>query len=344
MALIYLDSFQYRDTTNLRKSWNGDPAINTGIYRTGDRSMYSFVGMDDRKKFLFSGYINSVYIGVSFYANSVGFSPYSGGGIIGVGRDSYGVQCMVTADEEGRAEIRRLGTLLAESDPNKILGYTWHYIEAYFYVHDTAGEVKVWVDDELVTEVSGVDTKNQSASGIDSVYLNSPNTTSGGWNAFFNDLYVDSDTRHGPCRVMGYLPYDDGSHVDFTPSTGSDHWAMVDDAVADNDSTYNKGDFVGEKDTYKVLTGPLDAVYGLQIRSTVIKDGELVPARFKHLITQGGDHQGSTLHDCAGSYAIHTDVWDTDPSDSNPWNQTKIESAEFGLEVIQLGTTTTTTV
>jgi hypothetical protein len=34
---------------------------------------------------------------------------------------------------------------------------------------------------------------------------------------------------------------------------------------------------------------------------------------------------------------------DNDPQDSNPWNQTKLEAAEFGLRMVDATTTTSTT-
>jgi hypothetical protein len=41
----------------------------------------------------------------------------------------------------------------------------------------------------------------------------------------------------------------------------------------------------------------------------------------------------SNEYELTTSYTHNSVIWETDPDDSNAWTQTKLEAAEFGLEI-----------
>jgi hypothetical protein len=70
----------------------------------------------------------------------------------------------------------------------------------------------------------------------------------------------------GDCVVECLLPQTgNGDLTDFTPSTGTDHGAMVDENPPNDDTDYTTGDTAGQQDCYQypslALTG---AILGIQ--------------------------------------------------------------------------------
>src|SRR6202035_3286992 len=80
--------------------------------------------------------------------------------------------------------------------------------------------------------------------------------------AFFADYYLTTGEgttnlgRLGGSRspygvlVEPFFPASDGSSLDWTPSTGTDHYAMVNEVIADMDTTYNSSSTLDAVDSY----------------------------------------------------------------------------------------------
>ena len=45
------------------------------------------------------------------------------------------------------------------------------------------------------------------------------------------------------------------------------------------------------------------------------------------------DYSGTETENITADYLFESEVWETDPDDSNVWTQTKLEAAEFGFEI-----------
>ncbi len=96
----------------------------------------------------------------------------------------------------------------------------------------------------------------------------STNDGSGGW---AGDLWVTDGELLGQCPEFLYLPIADGPVVDWTPSTGSDHFALVNTRVP-TDTDYNHDSAVGNIDEYQMATVPAGTVKGVQITVRMEKD------------------------------------------------------------------------
>lgn len=346
MSIIAMDSCQYLDTTYLRKRWTaGDATISTSVYRHGSRSATFSTGNDTG--FFFStpgvGDYSELYLGASIYcSHGTLANGYWYDVIMGLCYNATGIHAHLNFTSLGEIKVYSnwSSTPIGTSIPGIFSNYTWHYIELYVKCDPSAGEVRVWVDDTLRVEATGVDTVMGSNTGMNYGCFNAQ---ANHWTVFAQDIYV-STTRLGPCKVSAYDVDSDGAHTDWAALGAGNHYAEVDDATPDGDSSYNEGDAVGEKDSYGVTAETLETVHALQVRSFVKRSEDISVGKFRHFVRQNGsDYDGSLVNVLSGAYDIYTEIWETDPDDSNPWTQTKIESAEYGLEVTQLGTTTTTT-
>jgi hypothetical protein len=45
------------------------------------------------------------------------------------------------------------------------------------------------------------------------------------------------------------------------------------------------------------------------------------------------DYQGTETDVITSEFKFESEIFETDPDDSNAWTQTKLEAAEFGLEI-----------
>ncbi len=206
----------------------------------------------------------------------------------------------------------------------------WQYIEVKVVISATVGEVIVRVNEEIVLNLTTQDTKY----GTD--YIGKLE-----WRAFYNnidtymdDIYVDDSQFHGNCHVKTFLPDSDETHTDFIRSAGSNDYECVDENPPNNDTDYIKSSTVGDKSTFGITTGALGTVKGIQISQLVRSDNAGV-RKIKPLIRSNStDYQGTeTEVPYQAIYISRMECWDTDPDDSAAWTQTKLEAAEFGLEI-----------
>src|ERR1041384_2545539 len=133
------------------------------------------------------------------------------------------------------------GSPLATSDVNKIRQRTWMFIEWKGVIDPTAGSVTVRVNGETVVDVSGINTRSTANSTYTTAYLANPGVA-----CWTDDWYLLDQDGLSLNDFLGDIVVEDqlalagnGHYTEFTPSTGSDRGAMVDDPTFDGDDTYN---------------------------------------------------------------------------------------------------------
>ena len=119
-----------------------------------------------------------------------------------------------------------------------ILLNVWYYFEIKVFTHPTAGTVEVRVNGVTLVSLSGINTQPG--------FHNYHNTVGvyiyriGG----FDDYYICDSTGllmndfQGACRVIGLLPNADTGTEQWTPSTGTAHYACVDENPPNAASDY----------------------------------------------------------------------------------------------------------
>lgn len=169
-------------------------------------------------------------------------------GLLSGGTWTLGMQIDSTgAINVARATGINAGTQLGVSAGNVIKTNTWHYVEVEFVISDTVGRITVYVDGAQVINVTNADTNNAVAT-IDSVTFGSAGGSSNSMQ--IDDLYfTDTAAKLGERRVETVRPAADTAQKDFTPSTGVNNSAMVDDTTADA-TDYVQASTVGNLDLY----------------------------------------------------------------------------------------------
>ena len=158
-------------------------------------------------------------------------------------------------------------------------------------------------------------------------------------NCYLNDLYI-CDTTTAVCNdflgdisIDALVPVADGHYAQLTPSAGTAHWSLVNDASPDL-LTYVSSSIVGNNDSYVFSALPTSnsVILGVQINNAALKDSS--GARSISAMSRTGTTDViSTPQALSGSQLIYSAFQTTDPSTGAAWTTGGLATAEFGSVV-----------
>jgi hypothetical protein len=153
----------------------------------------------------------------------------------------------------------------------------------------------------------------------------------------FDDLYLlDTSTPGhndflGPIHIKSLHPNGDTTTADMTPSTGVDHYALVDDTNPDI-AEYLTADAVNETDIWDYEDVPSDSqVKAIQINTSAYTDGTL--EHFSPIVRSGGTNYEQTqvpVFDQVLDYRF--ELLETNPDTSSAWTPSTLNAAQFGVK------------
>ena len=216
----------------------------------------------------------------------------------------------------------------------------WTYYEMRLKVNGAAGEIELRRNggpdiptttyNAGTTPIGGIEFNTHSIGQdqirnyhLDDIYCLSTDGPAP-WNTFLGDV-----------RVETLFPTGEGADSDFTPLSGTDNALMVDEVIPDDDTTYNSGTAVGQRDLYvmsnlQTITGQ---VLGVQASLKAKKDTSGTR------ILGVSERQGGTTFDGAAfatlgtSYNHHLEpIRHLDPN-GNPWTIAGVNASEWGVKV-----------
>jgi hypothetical protein len=242
---------------------------------------------------------------------------------------------------DGRLQVYRGSTyvvasdvLLAQTDPGLFASGVEVAIEGEVYIDDTVGRVKVWVDNDLVLNFTG-DTQAQATDQISGAWLWSDgNGTSA---VFLDDFWMwDTDAKPtvAPIRSVQLKPSGDTGTNQWTPSTGTSHFAVVDDATMyDAPTDYLSGSTVGDVDE---LALPDLAYSPAQIAAVQVVGMALKTDATAREINLGVSHNG-TISDgpnyaLSASTQLHRRIMAKNAADTD-WTQANINDLKLRAKV-----------
>ncbi len=253
--------------------------------------------------------------------------------------------------DNGTVECRRGNiTLVATSDPIFSANMGWFYLEVKFRIHDTLGSFEFKIDGTTVWSETSVDTRFSTGGTYwDSI---SWSLASMAPFTYLDDVYVVDGSGSinndflGDTVVQTINPSSDGDSSTWTPSSGTNHSALVDeaqsmtDALAETD--YVTGDATGEKDLfeYENLASPgladATAIHGVQVTNYCYLI-EAQPTDLKVVAKQNAVEGTVTetvrQDDSAQIHSIQT-IFETNPDTAIAWTPGQIDLAQFGVEMV----------
>jgi len=235
----------------------------------------------------------------------------------------------------GTIEARRgtsTGTLLGIASRSVPIG-SWHYLEAKVTLSDTVGVVQIWLNDELVLNLSNQDTKNAGTKTVfDSIgsYSNQA--------VYVDDFYVCNGAGSvnndalGDVRVYGLFATADGANTGLTPTGSASHYANIDE---DDPSTadYNSSAVDDTKDTYVFQDIPTGGtVAGVLVWSYANKSDTGAKSWAPVVRHSSTDYKGTDWAVAQG-YAYYKQVYEMNPGTSVAFTPDDVNDAEFGSQV-----------
>lgn len=337
MTLLFVDGFDHYVTADFTRKWRSSTGTNVTIVTSGGRRNGGYVSLEN------TGYSNA-FVAVTNLATIIcgfGFRPTATSGSILKFYDATTAQCTLRWNLDGSLAFYRGdgSTLLGSSAAGLITTNSWAHVEVKVSIHNTTGTVEVRVNGSAspVINLSSQNTRSSANNYATSVSITA---TSGLVATHFDDFYVcdtNGSTNNnflGDCRVDTLYPTSDGNYTAFTPSTGSDHFALVDE-TAPNGSDYNDGVAVNDRDSYgfgnlSALTS--QTVYGVQVNAAALKDdaGSKSVATFARSVSTNTDGASTPL---STALLYVSQIFEQDPDAAAAWTESTVNAAEFGVKV-----------
>jgi hypothetical protein len=206
----------------------------------------------------------------------------------------------------------------------------WNHYQVKATLHLTAGTAEVKLNGVTVLLLSGVQTstvtENIGGFGYGS-------TGVGGNTVNIDDLYAADDFL-GDLIVKSLFPTSDGDSSQWTPSTGTNHSANVDETSVSM-TDFNSDSVSGHRDLYQVtdLSGVVGAVYGIR-EGIYLSKSDSGDVTVKPVIKE---NSVVTVETAQGMTTTADGIWGLQrtvkPSDSAAWSQTDVNNLQIGMEV-----------
>jgi len=340
MTIKWIDGFDHYTAPDQIFDVSGNIVMNATTGRWGGGSIYD--SNHDHcalKKF---DKMDVCYIGFAFmYSSGSGFLRSNGFSILKLMSQGYTPFVHIYINNSQYPEVRNNADTLLGTGPNVVNVNMWYYFEVRVVPHASAGEVMLRINEQPVVNLTGVNTNSSGAETKVGAYGLRPVrylcTTR------FDDLWVDDAQFHGNCKINTYMPNSDGLYSDWARSGGSNDYEMIDEKPADGDTTYISSTAKGDKSSFGITTGALNTVKAMHMH-TRAKASNTLTRRIRMFIRSGGtDYDQPPTGALLSSYKTYNRLALTDPQDGQPWNQTKLEAAEFGIKTVRMSTTTSTT-
>lgn len=342
MALLFFDGFETYATADITKDWNsttGTVAINSAAGRRGGGALLAPNSSQTAAyvaKTLPGNYATLI-CGFSFKFNAM---PTIGGVNIFSLRDAGQTQIIIVLNTDGTLSISRGGITTLGTTTYTLTTNTEYYIEFKATIHDTTGSFELRIDGVNQLSATNQDTKNTANAHANQLLLgatNNPNVMGSIYT--YDDLYVLDTTGSAPtndflgdCRVDAVLANADGNYTQWTPSTGTDHYALVDD-ITPNTTDYNSSSTVGQKDSYAMTNPTLNSstIYGVRAKVAAHKD-DAGTKSIKVGVRSGTSDSLSSGQSLATSQLYYSNIHTTDPNTGAAWTQSGLDNMEVVVE------------
>jgi hypothetical protein len=352
MALRHIDSWDHYATANrAAKGWTftyagaspGDEGCTIGAY--GRNSTNGLRGRNGAV----SGKSSRATLGVSNTSGATAIMGFAFRIDAGVPAADFCV-CQVfrgstelisvTCSATGTLSVRRgdrEATILSTS-VSTITHSTFYFIELKVTLHDSTGVYDLKVNGTTYTSGSGVDTLVSGAATWDGIGLGGTNIGQN-YSIDFDDLYVADgsggveDDFLGDHRIVCVVASSgNGGNTDWSPSTGSDHGALVDENPP-NESDYNQSGTAGQRDTYNfAAVGVSGTVKALQTLRYIKAEAAGVRSVAPVIRISSTNYDGTTQA-LGSDWTYHREIYRQNPATTAAWTISGIDGAEFGAKV-----------
>lgn len=250
-------------------------------------------------------------------------------------------------DDRFYVDIKRDATTIATAGP--FWAQKWYRFEFKVTVDPSAGTYELKVNGTTAVSGTGANTAQQGVADADQFVFSLDN---GLRTMRLDHVVIADDTGasvndfFGETLVAGRLPNADGDDLDWTPSSGSAHYSLVNEAMPDSnvlttlDPQRVTSDTVSDVDRWHVenlasVGVPSGAsILGVQVETCARMEASgsrTLRAAFKD--TGGSTAEGDDFVVDTTAFGVTLQVWETNPATASSWTVTSVDAGQFGVKV-----------
>lgn len=222
-------------------------------------------------------------------------------------------------------ELVRGSTVIATGSFVMPTTQAWYNLQFWVNIHDTTGRFVLKVDGVVDIDFTG-DTKDGTPTTITDIHF-------AGQIAGIDDVVVCTADYPGDFRVDGLIPNADSTPEQWTPSTGTDSYAMVDETPASDT------DYLSTTTTAQITNLDLTDFTGTNktpIAVSVVARAKKDTANNDQLrlgILSNATY-GYSTHTLTTSYAYYVSILLTDPNGGGAWSDAALDAMKAYIESI----------
>ena len=215
-----------------------------------------------------------------------------------------------------------------------IVGSMAVILNAWYYF-----EISVDSSGNAIFRVNGVQVAGGSNAALagtkQRVTIGTTSTTSPEvWRA--DDWYIKDDTTFlGDSVVVTRYPTSD-TLKNWTPLSGTDNYAMVDEVTEDGDTTYVSNATIGAQDYYlsnNAIPGTPVQIHAVGLRHFARKD-DTATRQVRARLRSGVATAAGPTQTLGTTYTGQDSIYPTDPATGTAWTQSAVLATEFGPELV----------
>ena len=239
-------------------------------------------------------------------------------------------QCTLMLTSTGQLELRRgskSGTIIATSAP-VVVARSYQHLEVRFKCDQSTGACEARVNGVTVLSVTGVDTADLATTIIAQVKFGNEAGLNTGSPAYMDvdDLFAwDTNGAFntdfvGDKKVYTNFPNGDGADEDWTPSIGSNSYAMLDNVPPLDGSEYLSADNPGLTSSFAISNLPPEvvAIAGI-MTATRAQKTDAGNAKIRVSIESVAANDAGAEHALSQAWTYYHDVFEVDPNTDAPW-------------------------
>jgi len=229
------------------------------------------------------------------------------------------------------------GVTLVTTGGTNVADGNWHWIEVYLISGNSATQ-KCYADGTIQWNGTlSIDSFNRTCDHLTFTSITNVTVTVDDPMIFTADSAVSpqpSDIPLGPQAIYTKAPSSDTATVQFSTSSGSAHFSLVNEVAPDGDSTYVQDNTSGHTDlyNYSALGFSPAKVWSVNLKSLVKNPGS-GSISFKNTCTSAGTSSDGASTVSPSSYQLKNTIYDQDPHTSATWTGANLDSATFGIKV-----------
>jgi hypothetical protein len=250
-------------------------------------------------------------------------------------------------DDRYYVDIKRGATTLATVGP--FWSSKWHTFELKVTIDPAAGAYELKVNGVSEVSATGVNTADTAAADADQFIFSVDN---GIRSMRLDHVIVADDTGanvndfFGQCLVVELLPNGEGDDLDWTPSTGTTHYSLVNEAmpsgivlttedakrVTSETATDVDRWHMGNLATLGVPSGA--TILGMSVETCAAMEAsgtrDLRPV-FKD--TTAATAEGTSFSVTSTAFDTFVEIWEVNPATSAAWTVATVDAGQFGVKV-----------